>query len=164
LRLARHNALQLGVADRIEFILGDFVSYAKSLLDRGIGEEIDVVFLSPPWGRSLALQSSTECYTDDIGGTEYLTFADPSAPTSSSYPLSAILPIHGKELFELCTSLTPNIAYYLPRNVNIDELSALARPLPEEGGGGREWVEVEEEWVGDKLKAVTAYYGALIAE
>lgn len=42
----------MGVADRIEFILGDFVSYAKSLLDRGIGEEIDVVFLSPPWGAS----------------------------------------------------------------------------------------------------------------
>ena len=50
LRLARHNALQLGVADRIEFILGDFVTYAKSLQQRGLGEEIDVVFLSPPWG------------------------------------------------------------------------------------------------------------------
>jgi trimethylguanosine synthase len=51
LRLARHNALQLGVADRIEFVLGDFVTYAKSLANRGIGEEIDVVFLSPPWGK-----------------------------------------------------------------------------------------------------------------
>jgi trimethylguanosine synthase len=40
----------MGVADRIEFILGDFVTYAKSLGKRGIGEEIDVVFLSPPWG------------------------------------------------------------------------------------------------------------------
>ena len=50
LRLARHNALQMGVADRIEFILGDFVTYAKSLGQRGVGEEIDVVFLSPPWG------------------------------------------------------------------------------------------------------------------
>jgi 23S rRNA G2445 N2-methylase RlmL len=50
LRLARHNALQLGVADRIEFVLGDFVTYAKSLVERGISEEIDVVFLSPPWG------------------------------------------------------------------------------------------------------------------
>jgi trimethylguanosine synthase len=104
-----------------------------------------------------------------IGGTEYLTFGDPSAPNQSAYPLSAILPVHGKELFDLCTSLTPNIAYYLPRNVNVDELSALARPLDaqeKEGGGGRdrEWVEIEEEWVGDKLKAVTAYYGALIAE
>lgn len=28
----------------------------------------------------------------------------------------------------------------------------------------KEWVEVEEEWVGDKLKALTAYYGGLIAE
>lgn len=52
LRLARHNALHLGVADRIEFVLGDFVSYAESMSRRrgGKGEEVDVVFLSPPWG------------------------------------------------------------------------------------------------------------------
>jgi trimethylguanosine synthase len=30
LRLARHNALQLGVADRIEFIHGDYVDFARS--------------------------------------------------------------------------------------------------------------------------------------
>jgi trimethylguanosine synthase len=98
-----------------------------------------------------------------------MSFTDPTAPTSSLYPLSAILPIHGKDLFELCSTLTPNIAYYLPKNVNIDELAQLARPLDkttEDGGKkrDREWVEVEEEWVGDKLKAVTAYFGGLIAE
>ena len=60
LRLARHNALQMGVADRIEFVLGDFVTYAKSLAKRGIGEEIDVVFLSPPWGMSRFLTPPTE--------------------------------------------------------------------------------------------------------
>ena len=105
------------------------------------------------------------------GGVDYLSFADPASAESSSYPLSAILPIHGKELFDLCSKLTPNIAYYLPRNTNIAELGELARPVLEpaaDGFGGtrrdKEWVEVEEEWVGDKLKAVTAYYGGLIAE
>lgn len=96
-----------------------------------------------------------------------MSFTDPTAPASSSYPLSAILPIHGKDLFDLCLTLTPNIAYYLPKNVNIDELAQLARPIDGTGsdkGRNREWVEVEEEWVGDKLKAVTAYYGGLIAE
>jgi trimethylguanosine synthase len=98
-----------------------------------------------------------------------MSFTDPTAPSSSLYPLSAILPINGKDLFQLCSTLTPNIAYYLPRNINIDELSQLAQPLESKEGGGKrdrdkEWVEVEEEWVGDKLKAVTAYFGGLIAE
>jgi len=100
-----------------------------------------------------------------------MSFTDPTAPTSTLYPLSAILPINGKDLFDLCSTLTPNIAYYLPKNVNIDELAQLARPLDGSsldvgiaGKRDKEWVEVEEEWVGDKLKAVTAYYGGLIAE
>jgi trimethylguanosine synthase len=51
----------------------------------------------------------------------------------------------------------------------VDELAQLARPLDAsyvENGKkrDREWVEIEEEWVGDKLKAITAYYGGLIAE
>lgn len=179
LRLARHNALHLGVADRIEFILGDFVSYAESLVKRGKGKEIDVVFLSPPWGKSpsdfplTSVLDRGHCDTrlTGLGGVDYLSFADPASADSSAYPLSAILPIHGKELFDLCSQLTPNIAYYLPRNTNIAELGELARPtmgITSDGSGGsersREWVEVEEEWVGDKLKAVTAYYGGLIAE
>lgn len=106
-----------------------------------------------------------------VGGVDYLSFADPASADSSAYPLSAILPIHGKKLFDLCSELTPNIAYYLPRNTNIAELGELARPFEDSMANGsgkdvreREWVEVEEEWVGDKLKALTAYYGGLIAE
>jgi len=40
---ARHNAELYGVADRIEFIIGDFMALASGL-------QADVVFLSPPWG------------------------------------------------------------------------------------------------------------------
>uniref|UniRef100_A0A3Q3KMZ9 Trimethylguanosine synthase n=1 Tax=Monopterus albus TaxID=43700 RepID=A0A3Q3KMZ9_MONAL len=43
LELARHNAMVYGVADRIDFLQGDFLQLASRL--RG-----DVVFLSPPWG------------------------------------------------------------------------------------------------------------------
>ncbi|WWC95767.1 hypothetical protein V866_002633 [Kwoniella sp. B9012] len=147
LKLARHNALHHGVADRIEFIHGDFVTFAKSFVanTKGREETVDVVFLSPPWG-----------------GIDYLN------TPSSTYPLSSILPIPGDELFELCTTLTPNIAYYLPRNTDLKELSTLARTIqgedPDGRGRNREWVEVEEEWVGEKLKAITAYFGGLVAD
>ncbi|XP_017295426.1 trimethylguanosine synthase [Kryptolebias marmoratus] len=43
LDMARHNAAVYNVADRIDFLQGDFLQLAPSL--RG-----DVVFLSPPWG------------------------------------------------------------------------------------------------------------------
>jgi trimethylguanosine synthase len=83
--------------------------------------------------------------------------------------MSAILPIPGDDLFKLTASVSPNIAYFLPRNVDVQELSALATHLPEPAHDTldgsqreREWVEIEEEWVGDKLKAVTAYYGGLV--
>jgi hypothetical protein len=39
----RHNAGVYGVADRIEFVHGDFLALAPRL-------KADVVFLSPPWG------------------------------------------------------------------------------------------------------------------
>lgn len=54
LRLARHNALHSGVADRIEFVLADFTDWAREWVKREKGEKqkemVDVVFLSPPWG------------------------------------------------------------------------------------------------------------------
>lgn len=100
------------------------------------------------------------------GGPEYLSFGANGSPT---YPLSAILPIPGDELFAITAPITPNIAYYLPRNIDVDEAAALANTLsmPQHDADGgaersREWVEIEEEWVGDKLKAVTAYYGGLV--
>ncbi|KOB68412.1 Prip interacting protein pimt [Operophtera brumata] len=41
--MAKHNASVYGVADRIEFIVGDFFELAPTI-------EADMVFLSPPWG------------------------------------------------------------------------------------------------------------------
>lgn len=41
--MARHNAAVYGVADHIDFIVGDFFELAPNL-------KADMVFLSPPWG------------------------------------------------------------------------------------------------------------------
>lgn len=43
IEMAKHNASIYGVADRIEFIVGDYFALASTL-------KADVVFLSPPWG------------------------------------------------------------------------------------------------------------------
>ncbi|KAK6195414.1 hypothetical protein SNE40_000851 [Patella caerulea] len=43
IELARQNARVYGVEDRIQFIVGDYLTLASSL-------KADVVFLSPPWG------------------------------------------------------------------------------------------------------------------
>jgi trimethylguanosine synthase len=151
LALARHNATVYGVADRITFILGDFVEWARhrSVAVTPGSEDpssIDVVFLSPPWG-----------------GMDYLSSVDdtqpPPPPTSSNhstnnihYPLSALEPIPGPELYALSRALTHNVAMYLPRNTDVAQVAALSPDTA---------VELEEEWMGGKLKALTAYFGDL---
>ena len=87
------------------------------------------------------------------------------------YPLSALAPVNGQELFALTSRISPNIAFYLPKNTDTQELAALAPDIVDEQGKvvGKEWVEVEEEYVGQQrgwnsLKAITAYYGGIIAE
>ncbi|XP_049861120.1 trimethylguanosine synthase-like isoform X1 [Schistocerca gregaria] len=124
--IAKHNAGIYGVADRIEFLVGDYLNLAPSLRD------IDVVFLSPPWG-----------------GPKYLDV--------DVFDIDHIMPpVGGSHLFEISKAITENIAYYVPRNVNTDQLVMLAGP------GGQ--VEIEQNFLDKKLVAVTAYYGELIHE
>ena len=153
--LARHNAQIYGVAHHIEFILADYLSFAKSYLalPKTSSRKIDVVFLSPPWGGPSYLTSSPS-NRSGVGDEEATDDEHPS------YSLSSIQPIHGAELFQLTRQITPNIAYYLPRNTSLDEISALT----EDGrqGDAVEHIEVEEEWMGLKLKALTCYFGGLV--
>eukprot|EP00002_Diphylleia_rotans_P037587 TRINITY_DN8412_c0_g1_i1.p1 TRINITY_DN8412_c0_g1~~TRINITY_DN8412_c0_g1_i1.p1 ORF type:complete len:437 (+),score=103.30 TRINITY_DN8412_c0_g1_i1:59-1369(+) len=51
LRDARHNAQIYGVADKIEFRLGNFLELGPTL-------EADLIFLSPPWGGPSYLQET----------------------------------------------------------------------------------------------------------
>lgn len=133
------------------------------------------------------------------GGTEYLEATDRTTDPDSSFafpnhlppfPLNTLLPLPAKELYDLTRKMTPNIAFYLPRNTDPNEVSEWAdeTPLVEDDPtvGGKEWVEVEEEWMGwakedpftsknkrrsvgkkgadGKLKAITAYFGGLAGQ
>ncbi|KAK0469601.1 Tgs1 protein [Desarmillaria tabescens] len=154
LALARHNAQIYGVADNIEFILSDYLSFAKSYLslrERSAHRIIDVVFLSPPWGGPSYLAGTPSPIKP--GGA----FQD--QPTEYPlYTLASIQPIHGVDLFRLTRQMTPNVAYYLPRNTDVEELGALL----DDDVQAKEYIEVEEEWMGSKLKALTCYFGGLV--
>lgn len=155
LRLARHNAAIYGVSDRIEFVLGDFIQFAQTLAGRcetrQTGRAVDVIFLSPPWGGPSYLHGTSQDMTLD-------------SPEHPEFLLSDITPIHGSELFKLAERITPNIAYYLPRNTKLQDVSDLvsnAEGDSPKGKGKARMVEIEEEWMGEKLKALTCYFGGL---
>jgi trimethylguanosine synthase len=151
LALAKHNAVIYGVADRIDFILADYISFAHEYISRPPGKHpIDVVFLSPPWGGPDYLSRGTS----DVELESDQTYALPTR--HPEFSLASIKPIHGADLFHLTRKITHNVAYFLPRNSSLDEISAL---LTESASG--EKVEVEEEWMGTKLKALTGYFGGL---
>ncbi|XP_054288289.1 trimethylguanosine synthase-like isoform X2 [Macrosteles quadrilineatus] len=89
----------------------------------------DVVFLSPPWG-----------------GPDYVR--------RSVYPFSALLPVGGRELYQLASGITENIVFYLPKNVNTQEVVECAGP-----GGS---VELAQNFHDRELVAITAYFGELV--
>ena len=160
LALARHNASIYGVADRIEFILMDYLEFAKEYAAKPEEERnIDVVFLSPPWGGPQYLTMSPSKEKDLV---------ETMLETAPSYSLQNILPIPGDELFRLSRQISKNVAYYLPRNVDLEEVSKLlATSDPKFTSTQREVqeeiVEVEEEYMAGKLKAVTCYFGGLVS-
>ncbi|PNJ46743.1 TGS1 isoform 3 [Pongo abelii] len=120
--LARNNAEVYGIADKIEFICGDFLLLASCL-------KADVVFLSPPWG-----------------GPDYAT--------AETFDIRTMMSPDGFEIFRLSKKITNNIVYFLPRNADIDQVASLAGP------GGQ--VEIEQNFLNNKLKTITAYFGDLI--
>ena len=93
LKLAINNARIYGVLDRIQFIRGDYFKVVKKLRD------VDVVFLSPPWG-----------------GPEYAG--------REVFRLEA-MKIGEKDPFEYARQLTPNVIYYVPRNTAIMDLCSI---------------------------------------
>jgi trimethylguanosine synthase len=85
----------------------------------------DVVFLSPPWG-----------------GPNYLQ--------AEKYDLNSMIP-NGFEIFKVSQKITQNIAYFLPRNTDAEQLMELS--------GDGESCEVEQHYLNDKLKMITVYFG-----
>ncbi|KAG5338026.1 Trimethylguanosine synthase [Termitomyces sp. J132] len=172
LALARHNAQIYGVADRIEFILADYIAFAKAhttLPHRRWKRQIDVIFLSPPWGGPSYLSGSTLDSTDALSPLLGNLDDDASAKDHPFYSLSSLQPINGSALFNLSRQITHNIAYYLPRNTCLEEVAHLLEVCPDNVTGNAEpdvleYVEVEEEWMGSKLKALTCYFGGLVTD
>ncbi len=104
------------------------------------------------------------------GGVDYLEEnpANGSSKTANgSFALSRLLPVSGQELYKISSAFTPNIAMFLPRNLDLDEVAALAPDVMDENGTsiGKETVEVEESHIGmpgrSKVKALTVYFGGL---
>uniref|UniRef100_A0A2M4AA19 Trimethylguanosine synthase n=1 Tax=Anopheles triannulatus TaxID=58253 RepID=A0A2M4AA19_9DIPT len=99
IKMAKHNAAVYGVADRIEFITGDFVQLAA-----GGQLRADTVFLSPPWG-------------------------GPSYMKDEVYDLEkSLLPLPATELMRAAQQVSHNVVFYLPRNSNTQQLTMLAGP------------------------------------
>lgn len=78
--------------DRIEFIIGDYYALALTL-------KADVVFLAPPWG-----------------GPSYLI--------QKTFDIDNIMPNYGggRYLYELTRQITENIAYFVPRNIDVEQV------------------------------------------
>ena len=89
----------------------------------------DVVFLSPPWG-----------------GPDYVS--------AEVFDIKTMITLDGVRVFEETKSITENIAYFMPRNADVEQLSLLASP------NGN--VELEQNFLNKKLKTITAYYGGLV--
>lgn len=89
----------------------------------------DVVFLSPPWG-------------------------GPNYACAEVFDIRSMVTLDGVKVFEQTKAITNNIAYFMPRNADVEQLTALAGP------GAK--VEIEQNFVNKKLKTITAYYGDLV--
>ncbi|XP_042861299.1 uncharacterized protein LOC122246661 isoform X2 [Penaeus japonicus] len=121
--IARHNASVYGVADQIDFIIGDFFKLAPSL-------KADVVYLSPPWG-GIRYMKHKVYNVKALGGL-----------------------INCEHLISTAKKITKNIAIFLPKNSDLYQIIELA-------GFGNS-VDIEYSYVGNKVKALTAYYGDLV--
>ncbi|GAM23277.1 hypothetical protein SAMD00019534_064520 [Acytostelium subglobosum LB1] len=131
LLMAQHNASIYKVQDRISFINADFMHFGPSI--QGI-RHVDAVFLSPPWG-----------------GPSYLY--------QQSVKLSDFKP-DGFEIFRHALNITPNIAYFLPKNTDNMDIAKLT--LMSKQHGGSDHCEVEENYLNGNFKTITIYFGNLI--
>ncbi|ETV74909.1 hypothetical protein, variant 1 [Aphanomyces astaci] len=94
--IAKHNATIYGVADRIEWIVGDSFAVLPRL------HHADVVFLSPPWGGPAYLNQNVFSLQDMRMGM-----------------------FDGIELFKIAAAVTKDIVYFVPRNVDTKQVKLL---------------------------------------
>jgi trimethylguanosine synthase len=147
LACARHNASIYGVEHKIEFVLGSYLD----VIPRA---NADVVFLAPPWG-----------------GPDYVH--------ADVFDIDTMIPLHGSKLYQQTRAITPNICYQLPKNCDKKKVAQLARlgaigvsnnleGTDGIGAGvnapaGDSVCEIEDNYLGESLKMMTAYFGNLVA-
>ncbi|KAG6940532.1 trimethylguanosine synthase 1 [Chelydra serpentina] len=78
----------------------------------------------------------------------------PDYATAEIFDVRTMISPDGFEIFKLSQKITNNIVYFLPRNADIDQVASLAGP------GGQ--VEIEQNFLNNKLKTITVYFGDLI--
>lgn len=131
---ARHNAELYGVADKIEFICGDFIALAPKLAELNA----DAVFVSPPWG-----------------GPDYTAH--------EVFDIETMVPT-GSSIYEAARLISPNIAMLLPRNCDAAQLAALAAGEEDARIECEEnWLSMDGK-KDERLKALTVYYGNLVQD
>ena len=100
LRCARHNAEVYGVKGKIMFLQGDCF---ELLQKRFVGRAQNIViFASPPWG-----------------GVNY--------KDTEIFDLSTMEPYNLKTLYEKFTKFSPDVALYLPRSSNLNQVARYAK-------------------------------------
>jgi trimethylguanosine synthase len=115
---AKHNARLYGinVENQCEFILGDFISFARSWCARdGVAAHgrcdnrawvADVILISPPWGGP--------------------TYRHKAMFDIQSMVVSGC---DGCELLEMALQMAPAVVYYLPINTDREQINQLAQEL-----------------------------------
>ena len=111
------------------------------------------MFLSPPWGGPQYLDAPKFNIASMMKPNGYY-----------SYHCSRLLSVHAyaiartpqRGIFKAALQVTPNIAYFVPRNVNYKQMRRLAT-----WGGDPAAFVFDRNAVDGKVKAITAYYGEL---
>ncbi|KDN39693.1 hypothetical protein K437DRAFT_9090 [Tilletiaria anomala UBC 951] len=147
----------------------------------------DLIFLSPPWG-GINYQQPSLLHADAQGSSgAHASTASATVDTyTDTYSLDSLAPMSGRELVNLCAEAfeTTNIALYVPRNTSLQQISDIAKDVASKRPSSRGIfrtsdgiptaaaaaatsaetmvdVDVEEEWMGHKLCALTCYFGDL---
>eukprot|EP00462_Mataza_sp_D1_P014260 CAMPEP_0175151316 /NCGR_PEP_ID=MMETSP0087-20121206/18425_1 /TAXON_ID=136419 /ORGANISM="Unknown Unknown, Strain D1" /LENGTH=267 /DNA_ID=CAMNT_0016437493 /DNA_START=24 /DNA_END=827 /DNA_ORIENTATION=- len=140
LACARHNAMIYGVADKIDFILGDYMTLIPKL-------KANVVYIAPPWGGPNYVDSNTF----DIKTMIPMDGEKLYRKTKSITP-------------NICFCLPKNISFV--QVAGLANLSAIEHDQGCNSGdaaaGGEEMCEIEQNVMGQNVKMVTAYYGNLV--
>jgi hypothetical protein len=132
---ARRNAQLYGVAQRCDWLCGDWTSLSAAMARQRPHRPVcapDLLFLSPPWG-----------------GPDYLAAPsyDLRQPMAGAADAAALL--------AAAAALAPLVMFFLPRNVAPRDVAALAAAA---APGAR--AELEDVYLNGVKKACTLYVGA----